>query len=162
MRIIHVIEKIEQILISVLFSIMVLAVFSQVVNRNLLKLEISWFEEVARCCMVYVLMFATEIGLRDRSQLNIDSLTRRLPAGAAKVMEYISTAVVIVFSGIVGFSSIQILKTQASTKAVTAALGMPTYIPQAAVTIGCILISATQCIVVVNTILHRGEEGASK
>ena len=57
MRIIHVIEKIEQILISVLFSIMVLAVFSQVVNRNLLKLEISWFEEVARCCMVYVLMF---------------------------------------------------------------------------------------------------------
>lgn len=79
MRLVTVIDKIERILISALFAVMVLAVFSQVVNRNIFKLEIGWFEEVARACMVYIILFAAEIGLRDHSQLNIDSLVR-LPA----------------------------------------------------------------------------------
>ena len=52
MRLVTVIDKIERILISALFAVMVLAVFSQVVNRNIFKLEIGWFEEVARACMV--------------------------------------------------------------------------------------------------------------
>ena len=83
MRLVTVIDKIERILISALFAVMVLAVFSQVVNRNIFKLEIGWFEEVARACMVYIILFAAEIGLRDHSQLNIDSLVRRLPPKVA-------------------------------------------------------------------------------
>lgn len=159
MRIINVIDKAEKVLISVLFSVMVLAVFSQVVNRNLLKLEVSWFEEVARGCMVYVLMFATEIGLRDHSQLNIDSLTSRLPEKVAKVLRRVSDIVTIIFAGIVGFSSIHILQAQYLSKATTPALKMPTYVPQAAVTIGCLLIFFTQIIILVNSLLRRKEGG---
>lgn len=156
MRIIKWLEKMEQVMITVLFSIMVLAVFLQVVNRNLLKLEISWFEEIARCCMVYVLMFAAEIGLRDHSQLNIDSIVRRLPAKMANVFQHISTVVTIIFSAAVGFSSIQILKTQFMTKASMPGSGLPTYVPQASVTIGCILIFVTQSIILLHTLTaHR-------
>ncbi len=155
MRIVDMIDKIERVLISVLFAVMVLAVFSQVVNRNIFKLEIGWFEEVARACMVYIILFAAEIGLRDHSQLNIDSLVRRLPPRAAGVMQNISTIVTIVFSGVVGFTSIRLLQTQAAAQSVTPGLGMPTWVPQASITVGCLLIFVTQCIVLLNTILHR-------
>jgi len=158
-RIVEIVDKVEKVLISVLFSLMVLAVFSQVVNRNLLKLEIGWFEEVARGCMVYVLMFATEIGLRDHSQLNIDSLTRRLPARAANVLQHISDVVTIIFAGAVGFSSIQILQAQFQSKATTPGLGIPTYIAQASVTIGCILIFVTQIVILLNLFLGKKREG---
>ena len=155
MRIVDMIDKIERVLISVLFAVMVLAVFSQVVNRNIFKLEIGWFEEVARACMVYIILFAAEIGLRDHSQLNIDSLVRRLPPRAAGVMQNISTIVTIVFSGVVGFTSIRLLQTQAAAQSVTPGLEMPTWVPQASITVGCLLIFVTQCIVLLNTILHR-------
>lgn len=97
MRLVTVIDKIERILISALFAVMVLAVFSQVVNRNIFKLEIGWFEEVARACMVYIILFAAEIGLRDHSQLNIDSLVRRLPPKVAGLLQDVSTIVTIIF-----------------------------------------------------------------
>ena len=99
MRLVTVIDKIERILISALFAVMVLAVFSQVVNRNIFKLEIGWFEEVARACMVYIILFAAEIGLRDHSQLNIDSLVRRLPPKVAGLLQDVSTIVTIIFGG---------------------------------------------------------------
>lgn len=162
MRIVKVLDKMERIFISVLFAILVLAIFSQVVNRNLLKLNISWFEEIARGCIVYVLMFATEIGLRDHSQLNVDSIVRRLPPKAANVFASISTLAAIIFSGVVGVTSIQLLKMQYDVKAVTASLGIPTYVAQASVTIGCLLICFSQCVVLVNTLIKKlkkvGEE----
>ena len=45
MKIVNVIEKIEKFLIAILFTIMVLAVFGQVLNRNLLKRlpEAAWY-----------------------------------------------------------------------------------------------------------------------
>lgn len=159
MRIVKIVDKAEKVLISVLFSIMVLAVFSQVVNRNLLKLEISWFEEVARGCMVYVLMFATELGLRDHSQLNIDSLTRRLPAKVANVFQHISDIVTIIFAGAVGFTSIKILQAQFQSGATTAGLGLPTWVAQASITVGCLLIFVTQIIILLNSFLSKKKEG---
>lgn len=160
MRIVTVIDKIERFLISALFAVMVLAVFSQVVNRNIFKLEIGWFEEVARACMVYIILFAAEMGLRDHSQLNIDSLVRRLPPKVAGMLKNISTVVTIIFSGMVGFTSIRLLQTQAVAQSVTPGLGMPTWVPQASITVGCILIFITQCIVLLNTVLHiKKKEG---
>ena len=75
MKIVNAIDKLERIFITILFAGMLLAVFGQVMNRNLFKLEISWFEEVARGCMIYMLMFATEISFREHSQIN-DSIFR--------------------------------------------------------------------------------------
>ena len=80
---------------------------------------------------------------------------RRLPPRAAGVMQNISTIVTIVFSGVVGFTSIRLLQTQAAAQSVTPGLGMPTWVPQASITVGCLLIFVTQCIVLLNTILHR-------
>ncbi len=154
-RTVRILDKIERAIIVILFVVMVLSVFSQVVNRNLLKLNISWFEEVARGCMVYVLMFATEIGLRDHSQINIDSVVRRLPTKAASFFEHVSSLAIIVFTGLVGYTSIELIKTQYEVGAITPALGISTCVFQLSVTIGCVFIVFTQVIYLVNSLLKR-------
>ena len=159
MKFVEILDKIERVIISVLFAILVAAIFSQVVNRNIFKLNISWFEEVARGCIVYILMFGTEIGLRDHSQLSVDSITSRLPKKIADMLVFVSNIATIVFSGIVGITSIEILTMQYQVQAVSASLGIPTYISQASVTIGCLLICFTQIVILINTMLRkRGKE----
>ena len=145
-----------------LFTIMVLAVFGQVLNRNLLKLDISWFEEVARGCMVYMLMFGTEISLREHSQLNVDSVVRRLPAKGKAAMDVLSIVLTIIFSGIVGFTSIHMITTSMEMGGVMPALQVPRWWFQGCITVGCLTIFVTQVIVLLNTLLKtfakKGED----
>ncbi len=155
MKIVEAIDKLERFLITILFSVMVLAVFGQVLNRNWLKLNISWFEELARGCMIYMLMFGTEISLREHSQLNVDSLVRRLPKKAGRVFDYLSTIAVIVFTGMIGFSSFRLIKTLYTRGGVMPALQIPRYWFQGCVTVGCLLAFVTQVIVLVNTIVKH-------
>lgn len=166
MKIVNAIDKLERILITILFAGMLLAVFGQVMNRNLFKLEISWFEEVARGCMIYMLMFATEISFREHSQINVDSVVRRLPPKAKAVFDHISTIAVIVFSGVIGFASFRLLQTLIEVGGVMPALQVPRYWFQACVTVGCLLMLLTQVIILVNTLMKavrkgRGGEGES-
>ena len=46
--------KLENAIIAVCFIVMTIAAFAQVVNRNLIGAGISWFDELARYCMVYM------------------------------------------------------------------------------------------------------------
>ena len=164
MKIVNAIDKLERIFITILFAGMLLAVFGQVMNRNLFKLEISWFEEVARGCMIYMLMFATEISFREHSQINVDSVIRRLPSGVRAVFDNISTVAVILFSGIIGVSSFHLLRTLIEVGGVMPARQIPRYWFQACITAGCLLMFLTQVIILINTLLkaaqrsRRGEE----
>ncbi len=155
MRIVKAIDKIERILITVLFSVMVAAVFGQVVNRNWLKLNISWFEELARGCMIYMLMLGTEMSLREKSQLNVDSLVRRLPSKVKQVFDYFSVISVIIFTGVIGIASFRLIKTLITRGGVMPALQIPRYWFQGCVTVGCLLAFITQVIILINTILHH-------
>lgn len=155
MKLVKVIDKVERVLITIMFAGMLLAVFAQVMNRNLFKLGISWFEEVARGCMIYMLMLATEISLREHSQINVDSAVRRLPAKAQAVVGHISTIAVIVFCGTIGFASLRLLRSLIESGGVMPALQIPRYWFQACVTVGCLLAFLTQVIVFVNTIIIR-------
>lgn len=127
MKIVKAIDRVERVLITIFFTVMVLAVFGQVLNRNLFKLNISWFEELARGCMIYMLMLGTEISLRDHSQLNVDSLVRRLPPKVKVWFDHFSTLMVIVFSGVVGFASIRMIRSMMTVGGVMPALQIPKY-----------------------------------
>lgn len=152
-KIVKVIDKVERVMISILFTVMVLAVFGQVLNRNLFKLNISWFEELARGCMIYMLMLGTELSFRDHSQLNVDSLVRRLPSKVKVWFDYFSTLMIIVFSGVVGFASIRMIRSMMTVGGVMPALQIPKYYFAGCVTIGCLAIFLTQTIILINSIV---------
>ena len=54
------VQKIEDIILVATFVVMVLAAFGQVLNRNIFHAGIAWFEELARYCMIYMALLATE------------------------------------------------------------------------------------------------------
>jgi len=145
-KVVLIIEKIERVFIILFSILMVSAIFAQVVNRNILHLNIGWFEEVSRYSMIYMLMFATEMGMRDNTQLNVDSLVSRVPPPVVALFKTITTIVIIFFSIVIAVTSFRLLAMQYKFDARTASLGLPTYIPQAAVTLGFIFMAVTQTI----------------
>ena len=116
--------------------------------------------------MIYMLMLGTEISLRDHSQLNVDSLVRRLPPKVKVWFDHFSTLMVIVFSGVVGFASIRMIRSMMTVGGVMPALQIPKYYFAGCVTVGCLAIFLTQTIILINTIVKlctkKSENGEEK
>ena len=137
-------QKIEDFILVATFTVMVLASFAQVVNRNIIHAGVSWLEELARYCMVYMALLATEAGLRDNTQISITAITDKIHGMTGRVVRIISKAVVAIFSGVCFFSSFTILKTQLSSGQVSPGLHLPMAIPYFALTLSFGIITVIQ------------------
>ncbi len=121
--------KLENAIIAVCFIIMTAAAFAQVVNRNLIGAGISWFDELARYCMVYMTLLATEAGLRDGSQINITAVIDKMPRTIRRLMQIIVKVVIIGFSCTIFWTSLTIIKKQVLSGQVSAGLELPMWLP---------------------------------
>ena len=61
-------QKIEDFILVATFTVMVLASFAQVVNRNIIHAGVSWLEELARYCMVYMALLAIASSGREKAE----------------------------------------------------------------------------------------------
>lgn len=138
------IQSCEEFIIVASFVIMVIATFSQVVNRNFVGAGISWLEELSRYCMIYMALLATELGLRDGTQISVTAFTDKLPPRARFALKALSQVVVIVFSGIVFATSLVLLQKQVAFGARSAGLDLPMYVPYFALPLGFGLIALVQ------------------
>ena len=140
-------QKAENFIIAVCFIVMSLAAFSQVVNRNLIGASISWFDELARYCMVYLTLLATEGGLRDGSQICITAVTDKCPPVLRRILQIIVKVIIICFSFMIFYTSFTIIGTQLRSGQVSAGLGIPMVIPYAILPVAFGLITVVQIIV---------------
>lgn len=147
-RILAVLQKIENWTIIVTFIVMTLAAFAQVLNRNIFHIGISWFEELSRYCMVYMALLATEVGLRDGSQIAIVMVVERFKGVPRILLDILAKTVVVAFSGIVFWYSIDMLKRQIATGQISPGLRIPMLFPYAAVTIAFLLIAVVQAVAI--------------
>lgn len=122
-------QRLENVIIAVCFIVMCLAEFGQVANRNVFHLPISWFDELARYCMVYMTLLATEAGLRDGSQIAITAVTDKCPAPIKRVLQLIVKAIIIAFSIMITMTSYDLVVKQVVTGQVSAGLSLPMWIP---------------------------------
>ncbi|MBC2849889.1 TRAP transporter small permease [Cetobacterium sp. 8H] len=143
-KIVNILRKLESITVFLLFLIMVIMVFIQVVNRNFIKISIGWLEELARYSMIFLILLGTEMGLRDGTQISVEALTQRLNIGIRKGLKFITRAMVIYFSTMVFFNSIPLIKMQIKTGQLSPGLRVPMYLPYLTITIGFLIITLTQ------------------
>ena len=136
--------RLENAIIAVCFIVMTVAAFAQVVNRNLIGASISWFDELARYCMVYMTLLATEAGLRDGSQISIQAVTDKMPPVLKRIVKVIVKCVIIGFSCTIFMTSLTLLKKQIMTGQVSAGLEIPMYVPYLALPIAFSLITIVQ------------------
>jgi TRAP-type C4-dicarboxylate transport system permease small subunit len=138
------VQLIDDYIIAFAFVAMVIAGFAQVVNRNLVGAGISWFEELARYCMIYMALLATEVGLRDGTQISVTAITDKLGPRPREVIGILAKTIVVVFAAIVFYTSFEFLDKQIRFNARSPGLNVPMYIPYFALTLSFALITLVQ------------------
>lgn len=134
----------ENVIMFLTFAIMVASSFAQVVNRNIFKFPISWFDEASTYCMIYMALIGTEIGLRDGTQIAVTAVVDKLHGVSKKIINIISKAIVLIFSSTVLFTAVKMVNTQIQTGQTSAALHLPMAVPYAALVISFAMIVIVQ------------------
>ncbi|WP_040977919.1 TRAP transporter small permease [Oceanobacillus jeddahense] len=143
-KIISTLDKVEKGTLVIVFITMVIAIFIQVINRNWLYLPLSWLEELAVYCMVYMVLLGTELGLRDDTQVRMTLILDKLSDKAKSVINIIVKLFVVFFAILTFFASINILGMQIQTLQTSAALNLPMLIPYSAFAISFAIIIIVQ------------------
>ncbi|MDR1469178.1 MAG: TRAP transporter small permease [Spirochaetaceae bacterium] len=129
-------QRLENIIIIVTFSVMVIASFSQVVNRNIFKLGIGWFEELVVYCMIWMTLLGAEMGLRDGTQVSITAVRDSLPERGKSFMHIVVTLIVVLFSAAITRNAIDMVLRQIKTGQTSAGLNVPMAVPYSALVLG--------------------------
>lgn len=143
-RILDCLTKVENLIMVVTFAIMVLASFAQVVNRNIFKLPITWFDEAAIYCMIYMVLIGTEVGLRDGTQIAVTAIVDKFHGKMKNLIQIFSKLIVVLFSGGVLMGGMKLMDIQVRTGQVSAALGIPMTIPYGAMIVSFAMITIVQ------------------
>ncbi len=155
-------QNVENTVMAIAFAVMVVSMFAQVVNRNILQLPVSGFEELARYCMVYMVLLGTELGLRDGTQISVTAVVDHLHGAAKEVVQVIAKLIVIGFSAIMFYESMGMVMTQISSGQTSASLQIPMAIPYAALPISFGLICVVQIGLLVKLFLPGQSEPAEQ
>lgn len=161
-KILKSLTSIENFIMVVTFSIMVICSFAQVINRNFFKLPIPWFEEASIYCMIYMALIGTEVGLRDGTQIAVTAVLDKLHGAFKGIVIIFSKVVVLIFSSSVLISAIHLVSKQVQTGQTSSALHLPMSIPYAALVISFAMIVLVQIAftveLVITLIREKGKE----
>lgn len=157
-------QHLENLVLVIAFVVMVVAIFVQVVNRNIFKIPVSGFEEAAKYCMVYMVMLGTELGLRDGSQIAVTGVVDRFHGVAHKILRIVAKVVVIAFSAMMTNSSLSMVLKQVQTGQKSPGLGIPMTVPYFALLLSFALITVIQTVIAIKMILeiNKPEKEAEK
>ena len=137
-------QKVENFILASSFVVMTLSAFLQVVNRNLIGAGISWFEELARYCMVYMALLGTEVGLRDGTQIAITAVVDKFKGRGRKIVAIFGKLVVVAFSATVFIHSWNPIMKQIRFGQLSPGLEIPMWIPYAALPLSFGIITVVQ------------------
>lgn len=145
----RVLQLAEKWAIVIMFIIMVVASFAQVLNRNIFKVPVSGFEEAARYAMVYMVLLGTELGLRDGTQISIKGVVNKLPLVLRHLIGILTQCIIIGFSALMCNSGWKMVMKQTRIGQTSPGLGIPMGIPYFALVLGFGLITIIQFVMLI-------------
>lgn len=143
-------QRAENLILGAAFIMMVLAMFTQVVNRNFTKLPLPWTEEVAVYSMIYLVMLGTEAGLRDGTQIQITAVVDKFKGRTKLGIQLVAKLIVVLFSGVMAWASFGVVSAQASSGQTSPVLRVPIFLP-----FGAFLLAFTVIVIVQTVALIR-------
>lgn len=133
-------DYIEEFLLVLSLSIMVIINFGNVVSRYILHKSWSFSEEI----MVYLFVYSTFIGaavaFKRGSHLGVTWLSEKLPKKGRKILIVFSSITTIALMMVLLKFGIQMVRNQIMYNQTTPALGMPEWISGISIPIGAALI----------------------
>lgn len=152
-----IIDKIIEIMCTLIMGYMVLAVCWQVITRFILKNPSTLTEEILRYLLVWTTMVGGAYAYGRRKHLSINILTKKLPRNGQKILDIVIQAVIILFSVIVMIMGGMRLVSTTSNQ-ISAALRLPMPYVYASVVVGGVLIIFYSLLFIVEDIKEMAAE----
>ncbi|WP_409969665.1 TRAP transporter small permease [Bengtsoniella intestinalis] len=159
-RILTWLQNLENFILVLTFSVMVITCFIQVINRNIFKIPFTGFEEISRYCMVYMVLLGTELGLRDGTQISVSAFVDHLPKVLHDIFAIITRIIVIGFAAIMCKSGMTMVITQLNVGQMTPGLGIPMSVPYFSLVLSFGIITIVQMVTLVNQFRNFGKPKA--
>jgi len=143
-KVLNWLDKSERLLMVLAFIIMVATMFGSVLARNVFRATVSWFDELARISMVYMVILGAETGLRDGTQVRVTAVISKFSGTSRKVLSILSQIVMIVFTALMTRGAIINVQSNIARKVTTTSLNWPMAIPYMALVIGFCIMTLVQ------------------
>ena len=141
MRIINkVFTSVEETLVVVGLAFMTVMNFVNVVSRYLFTNSFSFTEELTVTAFVWITMLGVAIGFKRYAHLGMSYFVDLMPRRMRAVMALLSMVCSFVMVLVMGYVSIEIIRSQITLNATTPAMEMPLYYQSLALPIGAIFI----------------------
>jgi TRAP-type C4-dicarboxylate transport system permease small subunit len=125
-RIDEVIGRVEQILLVVLLSALILVAFSQIVLRNFFSTGIAWGDALVRSLVLWTGFIGATIATREGKHISIDVVSRRLSPRGSAAVAIIIHAISFVICCFLAFAALKFVDNEFQMKSV-AFLGVPSW-----------------------------------
>lgn len=136
-----IIDRLEEILISVLLGASTLLVFAQVVARYVFNKGIIWAPELVQHFFLWTVMIGASYGFKHGVHLGVDVLMKKLPETQRRIMALVAVLISLGFTGYMGYLSVFYVHDAYKMELMTVDLGIPQWIPHLALPFGFTLIS---------------------
>jgi C4-dicarboxylate transporter DctQ subunit len=128
-RVDAIIDRVEQTLISILLSIMILIAFLQIVLRNLFATGLSWGDPLVRNLVLWVGFIGAAIATREGKHISIDVVSQWVPARGKIFLEVIIQLFSFIICGLLTFAAVKFIRNEALTGSITF-LGIRAWVPE--------------------------------
>lgn len=135
-----ILDKLEKIilwLLAMLFAVMVVSLFYQIVMRFLFKSANAWSEELTRYSFIWMTMLGSAVATRRSRNMDVDFIVKRMPKPLRNVNTVITKGLIIAFLLVITVYGISLVGI--TFKQLSAGLRVPMAYIYAAVPTGGIL-----------------------
>lgn len=140
MKFINKIDKhFEQSLLVVLFTTMVVVLFTQVVMRAVFNNSLAWSEELTRYCFIYLVFIGISYAVKKRRHLNLTIFINILNNKGKKTLNLFSDLLFLLFAVFILSYGVGLTIDTFKFEQITPSLGIPMGVIYAGVPIGMAL-----------------------
>ena len=136
-----IIDRIEEILISIFLGVSTIVVFSQVVLRYVFNTGISWGTELVEHMFLWTVMIGASYGFKHGVHLGVDMLVKKLPPKIRKVVVLFAVLISLGFTLGMCYLSVFYVYGSYAMELMTVDLEIPVWIPHLALPFGFGMIS---------------------
>jgi len=123
------IDRVEQILLVILLSFMIVIAFFQIVLRNVFSTGLTWGDPLVRNLVLWVGFIGAALATKEGKHINIDVVSRWMPPLGKGFIEFLTQLFSFFICGLLTFAAWKFIKNEAQMGNVTF-LRIPAWIPE--------------------------------
>jgi C4-dicarboxylate transporter DctQ subunit len=122
-------DQVEQALLVIFLSSMIVIAFLQIILRNLFSTGLTWGDSLVRNLVLWVGFIGAALATKEGKHISLDVLSRWMPPLGKDLMEFLIHLFSFVICGLLTFAALKFIKNEARMGNV-AFLGIPAWIPE--------------------------------